>query len=110
MDLEALKETLRTGRVVITPHASTEARADYLNLTEIRASVIENGEMIEDYPTDRRGPSCLFLSFLSDGRPVHSCWGFHSIIRFATLITVYRPDMQPHKWSPDWRTRVSSKP
>lgn len=47
MDLEALKTALREGRVIITQHADTEAKADGLNLTEMRASVLNNGELIE---------------------------------------------------------------
>ena len=108
MDLGTLKVALSAGRVIITQHADRETKAELLNLTEVRASVITGGEIIEDYPTDRRGPSCLILSILPDGRPVHSCWGYQTVISFATLITVYRPDLQPHKWSPDWRTRTGA--
>lgn len=107
MDLGTLLDALRAGRVVITSHAATEAQADNLNLTEIRVSILSTGELIEDYPSDRRGPSCLLLCMLPDGRPVHSCWGYQAVLGFATLITVYRPDLQPRKWSADWRTRAS---
>lgn len=105
MDLVALKATLAAGRMVTTFHANREAKAETLNLTYVRESVILNGDLIEDYPTDPRGPSCLMLSFLTDGRPVHTCWGLHPVLQLVTLITVYRPDLQPHKWSPDWRSR-----
>lgn len=107
MDLGTLKAALSAGRVIITQHADREAKAELLNLTEVRASAVIGGEIIEDYPSDRLGPSCLILSMLPDG-PVHSCWGYQAAINFATLITVYRPDLQPHKWSPDWRTRAGS--
>lgn len=110
MDLEVLKVALGAGRVFITQHADSEAKNDGLNLTEVRASVIVNGELVEDYPTDPRGPSCLIFSILADGRPVHSCWGYHTSINFATLITIYRPDGQPHTWSADWRKRISTWP
>jgi hypothetical protein len=106
MDLGTLKAALSAGRVIITQHADREAKAEFLNLTEVRASVITGGEIIEDYPTDRRGPSCLVLSMLPGGKPVHSCWGYQAAIGFATLITIYRPDLQPQKWNLDWRKRA----
>lgn len=34
--------------VILTYHAQIEARAEQLNLTEVRASIITNGEIIED--------------------------------------------------------------
>jgi hypothetical protein len=33
--------------------------------------VITQGELIEDYPHDRRGHSCLMLGFGDGGRAVH---------------------------------------
>lgn len=75
MDGALLKTALVAGRVVITFHADQEAHAEALNLTEVRQSVVTNGDLIKDDPTDPRGLSCLILSFLSDGCPVHSCWG-----------------------------------
>jgi hypothetical protein len=110
LDLTTLKDALRAGRVLITQHADREARAEQLNLTEVRASVVDHGDIIEDYPSDPRGPSCLTLSMLPGGRPIHACWGYQASIRYATLITLYRPDLQPLKWSPDWRSRVGGSP
>jgi hypothetical protein len=110
MDLAVLKAALGAGSVIITPHANREAHADGLNLTEVRASVLSNGDIIEDYPGDPRGQSCLILCTLPTGHPVQSCWGYQPSLGLATLITVYRPDAQPHKWSPDWRSRIRSQP
>ena len=61
------------------------------------------GECIEDYPTDPRGPSCLVLTYLPDGSPIHVLWGFDAPSGQAILITVYRPDSL--RWSEDLRTR-----
>ncbi len=37
---------------------------------EVR-QVIEKGELIENYPEDVRGPSCLILGTGKNGRPIH---------------------------------------
>ena len=58
-------------------------------------------EIIEEYPLDRYGPSCLLLGFTETGRPLH-------IVASAAdgpevkVITLYEPD--PQAWA-DFRTR-----
>ena len=32
---------------------------------------IADGEIIEDYPTDKYGPSCLIFGRTTNGRPIH---------------------------------------
>jgi hypothetical protein len=61
------------------------------------------GDVIEDYPTDPRGASCLALITVGNDRPVHAVWAFDEGSGRAILITVYRPD--PTRWSDDFRHR-----
>ncbi|MGR3311685.1 MAG: DUF4258 domain-containing protein [Candidatus Brocadiales bacterium] len=64
-----------------------------------QAILSEKTEIIEDYPEDPRGESCLILGFTLEGEPVHIvCGGSCPII----IITVYRPD--PELWI-EWRKR-----
>ena len=58
-------------------------------------------EVIEDYPTDLRGRSCLVLGLLGDGRLVHVVVGYER--QPMKLITTYYPD--PADWI-DGRFRV----
>ncbi|MBC7817642.1 MAG: DUF4258 domain-containing protein [Planctomycetaceae bacterium] len=54
-----------------------------------------NGEVIEDYPNDKYGPSCLVLGFTTAGRPIHiQC--SHPSRPMIKIITVYQPD--PDEW------------
>ena len=101
MQIEDLIGAIRGDRVRITDHADEEARADALSLDEVFSSV-HGGEVIEDYPEDRPFPSCLVLGKTVHGDPVHSVWAYNSDVRWAVLITVYRPD--PKRWE-NWRTR-----
>ena len=54
------------------PHALRQMdRPDrMITAAEVR-QVIENGEVIEDYPGDTRGCSCLLLGHGEDKRPIH---------------------------------------
>jgi hypothetical protein len=51
MDIIDIINAIRSNRVNITQHARKEAKEDNLLLDEILDST-QNGEVIEDYPTD----------------------------------------------------------
>ena len=59
----------------------------------------KRAEIVEDYPNDRRGPSCLILSWTRDGRPLHAVISYPPDV---AVITVYEPTSD--KWL-DPRTR-----
>lgn len=101
MDINNLIEAIHVNRVRITDHADEEAEADQLKFDEIYFSVF-NGEIIEDYPTDKPYPSCLIYGQTVNGDPVHSVWAYNKQNQWAVLITVYRPD--PNLWI-NWRER-----
>ena len=63
--------------------------------------VVQRGEVIEDYPTDPRGPSCLMLGAGSGERAVHVVCSPKT--DYLAIITAYLPD--PAQWSEDFRTR-----
>ena len=101
MDIGDIVDAIRNRRVRITDHADAEAVADNLSFDDISRSVL-NGEVIEDYPEDRPYPSCLIYGDSENEEPVHSVWAYVREVRFAVLITTYRPD--PERWT-DWRVR-----
>ena len=41
-----------------------------IRVQDIREA-IANGQVIEDYPNDKYGPSCLIYSFTQAQRPIH---------------------------------------
>jgi hypothetical protein len=65
-------------------------------------TVIENGTIIKDYPSDTPYPSRLILGF--DGnRPIHVVSAFNPENDTEYVITVYEPDIQ--KWSNNFTER-----
>lgn len=101
MDIADIIKAIQANRVNITQHARKEAKEDNLLLDEIFDST-QNGEVIEDYPTDTPYPSCLIYGQNQDGHPVHSVWAYAADSQIAVLITVYRPD--PNRWI-EWKIR-----
>ena len=60
-------------------------------------------EIIEDYPDDPRGGSCLIWGTTADGAVVHLVCGYQ---HGYTLITAYFPETTaPGKWSSNFRIR-----
>lgn len=101
MDIQDIINAIRNTRIRITDHADEEAQADSLSFDEIFFSVLQ-GEIIEDYSTDKPYPSCLIYGNSFMGEPIHSVWAYNPKTEWAVLITVYRPD--PDRWI-NWRTR-----
>ena len=53
--------------------------------------MIAKGKIIEDYPDDKYGPSCLIFGVTELSRPLHiQC--SHSSRPKVKIITVYEPD------------------
>ena len=94
-------------RILFLPHALDEMNApqELITLQEVRA-VIYEGEVIEDYPEDVRGHSCLMLGFGLDSRPIHVVCAPKD--EYLAVITVYLPDER--RWAADWRTRKRRSP
>ena len=63
-------------------------------MQEVREA-IETCELLEDYPEDKYGPSCLILGFTKSKRPLHIQCSYPSG-SLIKLITLYEPD--PERW------------
>jgi len=66
--------------------------------------VITRGEIVEDYPEDARGHSCLMLGNGDSGRPVHVVCTPKA--EYLAVITAYLPD--PAEWQPGFKSRRPS--
>ena len=67
--------------------------------SEVEAVVLQ-GEVIEDYPEDVRGHSCLMFA-APEGRAVHVVCSPR--VDYLAIITAYVPE--PADWSVDFRER-----
>jgi hypothetical protein len=65
-------------------------------------TVIMTGEVIEDYPEDARGHSCLILGSVQGARPIHVVCSPKD--EYLAIITAYLPD--PIQWTSDFRERL----
>jgi hypothetical protein len=71
-----------------------------ISVTEIR-HVVESGEVIEDYPEDVRGHSCLILGHGEYNRSIHVVCS--PKIEYLAIITTYLPS--EHDWEDNFKKR-----
>ena len=97
-----IRERFRNGLFEFSKHALDQSIIRQITVSELREA-IESGKIIEDYPNDKYGPSCLILGYTENDRPVHVQCSYPSrpIIK---VITLYEPD--PELWI-DFETRRS---
>jgi len=94
MDIEVIKDAILTGNWFMSQHARLRAGKRMISDTDIIIALM-NGEIIEDYPHDPRGSSCLVLGYQRENRPIHIVCSQDSS-RSIVIITVYEPE--PPKW------------
>jgi len=99
MDIEWIKEQVQNGNYQLKLHAVERASTRGIEPLEVKEALL-NGEIIEDYPKDERGHSCLVYGETQVGKDIHAlCGQAHDVL---WIITVYEPD--PAEWA-DPKTR-----
>ena len=104
MDLDEILRFVEEGQYEFSFHAQQQRLEEDVDVIELEDAIVHRGEILESYPDDPRGESCLVLGFTVT-RPIHAVVGRvrksdeGHILR---IIPVYIP--QPPKWV-DARTR-----
>ncbi len=98
--IEEIRRKIEAGKFEFSKHAADQSILRQISVREIREAVI-NGEVIEDYPDDKYGPSCLILGFTLRNRPLHIQCSYPSR-PLIKIITLYEPN--PAEWI-DFRVR-----
>lgn len=97
---EDIARKVSAGEYEFSRHAVDQTILRHVTLAELREAVA-GADVIEDYPADKYGPSCLLLGFTALGRPLHVQCSYPSR-PLVKVITVYEPD--PAQWV-DFRIR-----
>lgn len=102
LTLEWIREQVRQGHFLYTFHADEERRNEGLSPDDVRTALL-TGQVVEEYPEDPRGPSCLVYGN-TGGRDIHLVCG-RNRLGWLVLIAVYLPG--PPKWrTPTERNRT----
>ena len=98
MDILAIQNSIREGNVFFTEHAVRQMAKRDINDDEV-VEVILSGGIIEEYPADKYGPSCLIYGQTDNSRHLHVVCSLPPRVK---IITIYEPD--PDEWL-DYRRR-----
>lgn len=77
MDIREITEKIKHGEYEISCHAEKERYAEDIKIADIENAIV-NGEILEDYPDDPRGPSWLILGCSQD-RLIHIVCGYTTL-------------------------------
>jgi len=91
-------------KILFLPHAVRQmSKPDkMISPSEIR-NVVRNGEVIEDYPENSRGHSCLILGYGEKMRAIHVVCAPKS--EYLAVITAYLPNNR--EWEQGFKKRKS---
>jgi len=68
--IQQIRNKIRKNEFEFSKHATDQSIIRRISVAEVRQA-IASGEVIEDYPDDKYGPSCLISGFTQAERPLH---------------------------------------
>jgi hypothetical protein len=101
---EEIQTKISRRQYEFSKHAVDQSIIRDISVAEVEEAMLGKSEVVEDYPDDKYGPSCLILGFTKAGRPLHIQCSYpsRSLIK---IITLYEPDSE--RWE-DFRVRKQS--
>jgi len=99
--IEGIRAKFERRQYEFSKHAVDQSIIRDIGVAEVEDAISGRSEIIEDYPDDKYGPSCLILGFTKVGRPLHVQCSYptRSLVK---SITLYEP--APDLWI-DFRLR-----
>ena len=92
MDIADIRKAFVENKFRYTKHGAEQRINRHIAGEEIEQAIL-NGEIIEDYPSDKYGPSCLVYGKTNLGKSLHIQI---ALLPMISIITVYEPDQE--KW------------
>ena len=92
--IDDIREKMASDQFEFSQHAVDQSIVRHISVQELREAIAV-GEVIEDYPDDKYGPSCLVFGVTLVSRPLHIQCSYPSR-PLVKIITLYEPD--PQRW------------
>ena len=88
--IQAIKAKFVFDQFEFSKHAVDQTILRNISVSELREAVAQ-GQIIEDYPNDKYGPSCLVFGMTQTLRPIHLQVSYPTR-PILKVITAYEPD------------------
>ena len=100
--IDEIRRHIAADQFEFSKHATDQSIIRRISVQEVR-ELFGSAEVIEDYPEDRFGPSCLIFGRTAAGRPLHIQCSY-PLRPLIKVITLYEPD--PARWIDFKRRRI----
>lgn len=97
-----IRNRFAAGEWVYTKHAVDRAIERNIWSREVQEAIAA-GEIIENYPQDKYGPSCLLLGWTKAKRPLHVQVSYPRVNESIKVITLYEPSL--NEWEAGFKER-----
>lgn len=101
--IDAIQDKIRSRCYELSHHALDQSIKRGICIAELEEALLGKAEIIELYPDDKYGPSCLVLGYTVAKRALHVVCSFPSR-PLLKIITIYEPDAT--RWAAD-RQRIN---
>jgi len=98
--IEKIRKRVEAEEWRLTVHAFERCVERAISPVEIKCAML-SGEIIEDYPKDKYGPSCLVCGTTEKGRILH----VQCSIDPVWIITAYDPTLNTGRWDKAFKRR-----
>lgn len=88
--IDEIRAKFAVGLFEFSRHAVDQSILRRISVQELLEAIV-TGELIEDYPNDKYGPSCLIFGVTIVERPMHIQCSYPSR-PLLKIITLYEPD------------------
>ena len=100
--IDQLRQKILRGQMEYSLHAVRQMVERDITPEEVAQTVLA-GEVIEDYPDDKYGPSCLVCGMTKSSRVLHvQCT--HPSRPLVKVVTAYQPDLA--EWDKTFKRRL----
>ena len=99
--IDEIRMKIKTRQYEFSKHAVDQSIIRDISVAEVEEAIVGRSEIIEDYPEDKYGPSCLILGITKTGRRLHVQCSYPSR-PLVKIVTLHQPD--PDLWV-DFRIR-----
>lgn len=103
--MDKIRQKVAGDQFEFSKHAVDQSILRKIRVDEVREA-IASGQVIEDYPNDKYGPSCLICGVTKAHRFIHIQCSYPSR-PLLKIITLYEPN--PQQWNNNFTQRRRSE-